>query len=339
MAAAKKSAAKKSAKPAGKRGRPKQTDEQKAANKAAKEAAAPPKDAPAPKPEKKAAAAAKPERNDADEQKLFLQHLPIIQAQVAKAATAVSDLRNLYKKAKGDGFDKYDFEIAMALDTAEKEAKQKAKIARTLQIARFCGKSLGGQLEMFLEPDRTPASENAYEEGRIASMKNETARPGYDPSTEQHREYMRGYHEVQGEKIKTGIKPLDDTPKGSRPADEAPKPTPVSKVAEAPKSAPAPADVAAPAAQEPTSGLRVTRADFLRHEELRRQREAAEDQERRDKAAQIIAARQAEENAAKAAAAARATNGARPAAPPPQAEVEEEEESSMFKRKSPATAA
>jgi hypothetical protein len=179
-----------------------------------------------------------------DEQKLFLQHLPIIVAQKDKVTTAVADLRNLYKKAKGDGFEKADFDLAQAIDTAEKEAKLKARIARQLTIAKYCGKSLGAQLDLFQQPDRTPSSEIAYDEGKIASMKNQVADPGYDPSTEQYREYMRGYHDVQGEQIKGGI--------------TKPNPAP-----EPPKAIPDPRNA-------PISGMGMSRADYHREQELAR---------------------------------------------------------------------
>lgn len=353
-------AAKAAKKSTAKRGRPAQTEEQKAAKKAAKDAAAAAAAAPAEKnptaatAEKKPPAAEKASRSDApmnvDEQKLFLQHLVGpkgnngIVAQKAALATANAELRNLYKKAKGDGFDKADFDLAIAIDTAEKEAKAKAKIARQLQIAKYCGKALGAQLDLFLEPDRTPASENAYEEGKIASMKSEPARPGYDPSTEQHREYMRGYHDAQAVMIKGGIKPLDDTPQGSQPIaqDEPAPPKPQAQPVPAPEPVPAepekpvekpiepvPQKVAAVApaaaapAPAPVSGMRMTRADYLREQELKRQEEAAR------------IAKEAERTAIPQ------TNGAAPpaAAGAPAVVEEDDDETSMFRRRMPAGAA
>jgi hypothetical protein len=81
-----------------------------------------------PKAEKKPAPAPAPAKSaDIDEQKLFHQHLPVIAAQKAKIATDTSNLRNLYKAAKADGFDKYDFEIAIAIETARKMVRQGAR--------------------------------------------------------------------------------------------------------------------------------------------------------------------------------------------------------------------
>lgn len=157
-------------------------------------------------------AAPKIYNNDDPEAKaLFLQHLSggknggIIGLREA-VARATADLRNAYKTAKAQGgFEKVDFDYAVAVKTAEAEAKTRAKIARQLTIARFMGSDLGTQLDLFLEPDRTPAADRAYHEGETASMKNEPAKPSYAPETEQYRNYMKGFHDHQ-EKIAKGFK-------------------------------------------------------------------------------------------------------------------------------------
>lgn len=166
-----------------------------------------PKEPTAPKAAKKPAP--KIFNNDDPEAKaLFLQHLPKVKTERDKVATATADLRNAYKAAKAHGFDKIDFDHALELESAEKEAKARAKIARQLVIARYMGSDLGAQLDMFLEPDRTPAADRAYNEGQTASMKNEPAKPSYAPETEQYREYMAGFHDDQQKIATNGIKKL-----------------------------------------------------------------------------------------------------------------------------------
>lgn len=146
--------------------------------------------------------------DDPEAKALFLQHLPKIRDLKAKVATATSNLRNAYKSAKAQGaFEKGDFDFAFELETAEQEAKARAKIARNLQIARYVGSDMGSQLDLFLEPDRTPAVDRAYEEGQRASMQNEKAAPIYAPDTDQHGAYMKGFHEHQAS-LGKGIKPL-----------------------------------------------------------------------------------------------------------------------------------
>jgi hypothetical protein len=128
---------------------------------------------------------------------LFLQNLGKIAKLIKAKDEAVAALRNSYKTAKADGFLKLDFDDAFAIQKAEGEKKKKAAIARSLQIAKWLGCDLGEQLDMFLEPVRMPASDRAYEEGQACSMKGETPRPEYHPSTEQHRKFMEGYHAHQ----------------------------------------------------------------------------------------------------------------------------------------------
>ncbi len=183
--------------------------------------------------------------DDPEAKSLFLQHNKEIEIQRAKLARAGSDLRNLYKSAKAQGgFEKADFDYAVEVKTAEAEAKTRAKIVRRLQIARYMGSDLGAQLDMFNEPDRTPAIDRAYNEGETASMKNEKASPSYAPDTEQYRNYMAGFHDHQA-KLAKGIK----------------KPEPAERAAEQAEKAAA-QQKAEDAKEFVTSGQPMTRSDF-----------------------------------------------------------------------------
>jgi hypothetical protein len=200
--------------------RPKMTEQQKADAKAAREAAKANAPAAADRAEARAAAG-KPTTDapkataaprgvnpefDQEERALFLQHLPTIKKLRAALHSANGSLRAAYKTAKAEGaFTKKDFDVAIAVETAENEAKERAKIARALKIAKMCGSSLGNQLDMFLEPDRTPLSDRAFEEGESDAMQNIAARPSYDPSTEAYRRYLDGFHSVSERRIKEGM--------------------------------------------------------------------------------------------------------------------------------------
>ncbi len=202
-------------------GRPKMTEADKAAAKAAREAAKAGAGAAADRAEARAAKTAKPATDapkataaprggnpelDREEQALFLQHVPKIKRLREAMNTANSSLRLAYKAAKAEaGFTKADFDTAFALETAEKEAKERAAIARKLKVAKWMGSALGNQLDMFSEPDRTPASDIAAEEGERDALQSLPARPKYDPSTEQYRKYMASYHDVSEKRIKSGI--------------------------------------------------------------------------------------------------------------------------------------
>lgn len=212
--------------------RPKMTEAQKEAAKQAREDAKANAGAKADKAEARASgkagafAAAKTQSTantddlDREEKALFLNvHLPAIKQLRASLLTANSNLRKGYKKALAEGnFTKADFDTAIAVETAENEARERAAIARKLKIAKIMGSDLGAQLDMFLEPVRVPAADRAFEEGESDALQNKIAQPKYDPSTEQAREYLRGFHSVSAKRIKEGIGKLD--PEASKVAEQ-----------------------------------------------------------------------------------------------------------------------
>jgi hypothetical protein len=160
------------------------------------------------KPSPAVAAASTSPDTDAEAKALFLRALPKIAELKAKLNTANANLRNAYKQAKADGFLKKDFDVAFEIQGAEGEKAKKAAIARELTIAKWLGCDLGAQLDLFMQDARVPAADRAFEEGQTASMQNKAAKPPYDPSTEQYRRYMAGFHEHQATLAK-GIKPLN----------------------------------------------------------------------------------------------------------------------------------
>ena len=53
------------------------------------------------------------------------------------------------------------------------------------------------QMDLFEEPDRTPAADRAYDAGKQASMENQPRKPPHDPSTIQYERWMAGYADHQ----------------------------------------------------------------------------------------------------------------------------------------------
>jgi hypothetical protein len=147
---------------------------------------------------------------DEESKALFLQTLPKIADLKGKIARATADLRNAYKTAKKDGFTKNDFDVAFALQQAEGEKAKKAAIARDLTIAKWLGCDLGSQLDLFAQDERVPAVDRAYSEGERDSLQGVAAKPDYDPSTEQYRSYMKGFHDASEKRVKAGIQPLEE---------------------------------------------------------------------------------------------------------------------------------
>jgi hypothetical protein len=148
---------------------------------------------------------------DTEAKALFLHHLPKIEAGKKKIAEATNALRILYKSAKADGMLKRDFDVAIAMQGAEGEKNKKAAIARELTIARWMGYDLGAQLDMFLEPERVPATERAYAEGQTASMTGRPLKCDYHETTEQYREFCRGFQDHQVT-LQAGFKKLEEGP-------------------------------------------------------------------------------------------------------------------------------
>ena len=143
-----------------------------------------------------------------------------------RANSAAAKRRQYQKEIKESGYSMQQIKISLLLQTPEGEAEFKAEMANRLLAAAYSDADIGEQLSLFLDEPRVPASERAYKEGQSAAMKNEAAVPKYDPSTEQYREFMNGYHAEQERQVKAGIgkleaksdkpKPDDDKPKGKR---------------------------------------------------------------------------------------------------------------------------
>lgn len=209
-----------------------------------------------------------------EDRALFLQTLPKIAELKSKLATANSNLRLAYKTAKKDGFAKEDFEVAFQIQSPEGEKARKAAIARNLTIAKWLGCDLGSQLDLFVQDERVPAVDRAYDEGKTASMQGESAKPSYDPSTPQHASYMQGFHDDQEKRIKAGIK------KAVEGDDEAQKKGGVTPglITEAQKKAAAGKETPAPAKKGngalPQSGIPVSRAAYNALKEAQQAEEA-----------------------------------------------------------------
>jgi hypothetical protein len=139
---------------------------------------------------------------DPEKRALFLSDKEAYAKAAEKLRKAQAAVRTLGKTIKADGFSLRQVKLAIQLETPEGEADFKSSVANDLLAAQYVGAAIGSQLSMFMEPDRTPAVEIAYSEGQKASMENRAAVPKYDPSTEQHAAYMRGFHEHQAELAK-----------------------------------------------------------------------------------------------------------------------------------------
>ena len=140
----------------------------------------------------------------------FLQHRTHWTAAMNKLALAQNGLKEVVSAAKADGFLKKEFQIADELNGSPKqEAKVTGEVTLRLRVARWMGHPMGNQLDLFAQPDRTPAVESAYDAGKQAAMEHKSASPPHDPSTPQYERWLKGFHDEQGRQVREGIKPLN----------------------------------------------------------------------------------------------------------------------------------
>lgn len=127
-------------------------------------------------------------------------------------------MQSFGKEVKGDGLSMRQIKLMVELSTPEGEAAWRMTIANDLIAAQYQGAAIGQQLALFLEPDRTPSVDIAYDEGVQDSMDGKTAKSPYDPSLPQTQSYLKGYHDETERRIKAGIKPTE--PKEEKPRGE-----------------------------------------------------------------------------------------------------------------------
>lgn len=146
---------------------------------------------------------------DPEKRALFLKDKEDYAKATERQKKATAAVRNIAKTIKADGFTLRQVKLAIQLESPEGEAEFKSLVANDLLAAQYAGAAIGSQLSMFLEPDRTPAVDMAADEGQKDAMEHKPAKPGYDPSTPQHKSYMDSYLAEQGRQVKGGIKPLN----------------------------------------------------------------------------------------------------------------------------------
>ncbi len=154
---------------------------------------------------------------DRDMQNLARVHRDKYVQLKAAQLKAGAAMKNLGKVIKADGLTLRQIKLMVELATPEGEAAFKANVANDLLAAQWQGAAIGAQLQLFIEPDRTPAVDIAYEQGTQDAMDAKTANPPYDPSVPQHASYMEGYHAETERRIKKGFTKLEPESEEDRP--------------------------------------------------------------------------------------------------------------------------
>lgn len=154
---------------------------------------------PPPHQEHQAASGPGPGHNgdDSDQQALFVNHFGAYERAKRAMETAATGMREVKAKLKAEGFTVKQMDVAFLLSNDEDgtaEKKIRDRIARELQAAKWMGTALGTQFSMFGEPDRTPAVDRAFDEGKLAGMRGEVRKPPYDSSVPQYGRWIDGWH-------------------------------------------------------------------------------------------------------------------------------------------------
>lgn len=151
---------------------------------------------------------------------------------VAKAALSKAQrgMQAVGKQIKADGLSLRQIKLMVELSTPEGEAAWRMTIANDLIAAQYQGAAIGQQLALFLEPDRTPAVDVAYDLGVQDSIDGKAAKSPFDPSVPQSQSYLKGFHDETERRVRKGITKLEpaetkaraETLAAARAANEAP---------------------------------------------------------------------------------------------------------------------
>jgi hypothetical protein len=172
----------------------------------------PPKAGKAPKAAKTHNTAAVNDQRSEDQIRAgFLQHRQAWNQMTARQKALDKQWTDTKAALKADGYKVIQMQIADDLAGSPKqEAKVHAAVHDRLQVARWVGHPMGQQLDLFAQPDRTPATDKAYDEGKQAFMEGKRATPPYTPGVPQYTQWLEGYHDAQDARVRGGLKPLED---------------------------------------------------------------------------------------------------------------------------------
>lgn len=129
---------------------------------------------------------------DDQQRALLFQHLGPIAEKKEDMASLNGELRNLYKKAKADGFSKKEIDFALALISKDQDEMSDEHKQR-MRIARWVNHPIGTQPDLF---DFAPI-DKPYEDGKVAGLEGRDAVPPekYGVQGANYEGWMKGYYE------------------------------------------------------------------------------------------------------------------------------------------------
>lgn len=117
------------------------------------------------------------------------------QAAVTAAKAARKKVEKLAQAEYGEGAVQ-DIKDLILLEQPKGGEAAKADMERLARLARWLNLAVGTQVS-FLDEDRRPSEDIAFENGKVAGLKGDICQPPHDPSVPQHQRWMQGWHAGQ----------------------------------------------------------------------------------------------------------------------------------------------
>lgn len=143
---------------------------------------------------------------------LHFRHCAEYERALETKKKADAAIKNVGKRIKAENDSVAKCKQTIQARSPQGEAELRAEIEQTAEVLRWSGVQVGETAEIFA--DRRPADENAFEHGKIAGLKGETAKPPHDMGTPAHDKWLEGHAAGQSSLMASFEKiPVDDGPK------------------------------------------------------------------------------------------------------------------------------
>jgi hypothetical protein len=144
----------------------------------------------------------------------FLNHRRKISQIQVEFEGVKAELKAAFKDAKADGFRPVLFDIAASLtDPKSRGDKIGGEVLDRLEVAHHVQHELGAQLSLFVEhAAQAPLPTDPYAEGRQVGLEGGRPIPPDHWGQDDAQQWMAGYHEAMGERVRANIRPMDAPP-------------------------------------------------------------------------------------------------------------------------------
>jgi hypothetical protein len=164
--------------------------------------------------ERKQKAPKKTAEQMSDEQRrvLLFNHKRKLKPLLAAEKEAKAAVTKAFDVAKAEGIPKKDLKLAILLESDEGIEATKLDVERTQRIARWMG--VGRQLDLFAATTKPTNAERHYEDGKLAALNDQPAKPPSHLSQKDHQHWLEGHAAgrtaLNTERASGGFRPLSD---------------------------------------------------------------------------------------------------------------------------------